>query len=188
MTTTARTTDEDCWVVAAEPSADHSGFSVDGRVVMPAQVEVCTVDWWVLSNPECPVGRAVAEGSEDLIAGGSQGAPGWRASWGLSHPEDLRGRICFDEQTLDVWRKRMATDLNKHYLKRPDRCLAITGAVGDVFETSTMESPDSQPVGDAVVVEVVKRDGVRQHGLACPGGSPLLLAVVNTRPAERVVP
>ncbi len=185
MRPVARITDDDCWVVAGEPSDDHVGFAIAGRVVVTAQVDVCTADWWVLSQRDCPVGRAVADGADDLIAGGRDGAAGWRAPWGLTHPEDLRGRLGFDEPTLEAWRARMASGIKKYYVKRPDRCLAITGMVGEGFETSTMEDPHGPPVGDAVVVDVVLRDGIPQHGLACPGGSPLLLAVVSTKPVDQ---
>lgn len=188
MTPMSGITDDDCWVVAGEPPEGQVGFTVTGRIVMTAHVEVCTVDWWVLSKSDCPVGRAVADGSNDLIAGGRTGAVRWRASWGFRHPEDLRLRFGFDERTLDKWRTRMATEINMYYEGRPDRCLAIPGLAGDIFETSTMEDSNGQPIGDAVVVEIMKRDGVPQHGLACPGGNPLLLAVVNTKPVNRTTP
>ncbi len=182
MKPTARITDDDCWVIAREPADEHVGFSIAGRVVVPAQVDVCTADWWVLSQPDCPVGKVVVDGADELIAGGRDGAAGWRAPWGFTHPEDLRGRFGFDEPTLEAWRERMVNGINKYYAKRPERCLVITGMVGESFETSTLEDPNGPPVGDAVVVEVVLRDGIPQHGIACPGGSPLLLAVVSTKP------
>ncbi len=185
MTSSTSITKEDCWLVVAEPVDERFGFLVDKRCVMAAKVDVCTADWFVLSKADCPVGKVLAESTEGLIAGGRQGAINWRASWGFTHPEDLRERLHFDEKTLDVWRTRMVTELNKHYAGRPDRSLAITGEVGAFFELSTMECPEAQPVGDAAVVEMVERDGVPQHGIACPGGSPLLLAVVKTIPTER---
>ncbi|GEM_PF-4830376 len=188
MSTTMHITTEDCWVIDTEPTAEEIGFSVDGRIEIPAQVKICTIDWWVLSRPECPVGSAVLECIDDLIPGGIEGAAGWRASWGFSHPEDLRGRMRIDETALERWRLRMVSSLNKHYEEHPERCLTITGSVGEAFELSTMESQNSQPIGDAVVVEVVERDGVAQHGLTCPGGSPLLLAVVITTPKGRTAP
>lgn len=188
MSTTMHITTEDCWVIETEPTAEEIGFSVDGRIEIPAQVKICTIDWWVLSRPECPVGSAVLECIDDLIPGGIEGAAGWRASWGFSHPEDLRGRMRIDETTLERWRLRMVSSLNKHYEEHPERCLTITGSVGEAFELSTMESQNSQPIGDEVVVEVVQRDGVAQHGLTCPGGSPLLLAVVITTPKGRTAP
>ena len=57
------------------------------------------------------------------------------------------------------------------------RPVAVALVVGEQREVQ-------HPVGDAVVSEVVLRDGVPQCGLACRGGSPLLVAVVRTKPAR----
>lgn len=183
MVTDVKTTSDDYWMVAAEVPAGRVGFDLRGRPEIPASVEVCTIDWWLLSSPSCPVGRAIGERSDDLVAGGKTGSSGWRAPWGLAHPEDLRE--LFDEPALDAWRKRMVAELNPHYRGRPERCLAIIGAPGDVFESSIMEPAGAVPVGDAVVEDVVQRQGERQNGLACPGGSPLLLAIVRTTASRR---
>ncbi len=183
MVTDVKTTKDDHWVVASEVPAGRCGFQLGGRLEIPASVDVCTVDWWLLSSSSCPVGRAIGERSNDLVAGGKTGSSGWRAPWGLAHPEDLRD--LFDEPALDAWRKRMVAELNPHYRGRPERCLSIIGAPGDVFESSIMEPAGAVPVGDAVVEDVVQRQGERQNGLACPGGSPLLLAIVRTTAARR---
>lgn len=183
MVTNVKTTKDDHWVVAAEVPAGRCGFQLGGRLEIPASVDVCTVDWWLLSSSSCPVGRAIGERSEDLVAGGKTGSAGWRAPWGLAHPEDLRE--LFDEHSLDAWRKRLVAELNPYYRGRPERCLSIIGAPGDVFESSIMEPAGTVPVGDAVVEDVVQRQGERQSGLACPGGSPLLLAIVRTTAARR---
>lgn len=183
MMTDTRTTKDDRWVVSADVSAARVGFLLGDRVEVHAHVDVCTIDWWLLSRPTCPVGRAIAERADDLVAGGQAGSKAWRAPWGLAHPEDLRK--LFDESTLDLWRKRMVAELNPHYLGHPERCLAITGASGDVLESSIMEAEGSLPVGDAIVADVVERDGKGQHGLACPGGSPLLIAIVRTKSVGR---
>lgn len=183
MTPAIKLTDDDCWVVANELTGAHVGFSIDKQVVVKAQVEVCTADWWVLSRPDCPVGRSVVQAADELIAGGREEALWWRAPWGLKHPEDLRERLGFNEISLEVWRSRMIAELNKFYVGRDERNLNETGFAGEAFQVSTMEDPSYQPVGDTVVVEVIHRDGVPQYGLACPGGSPLLLAIVKTKPA-----
>jgi hypothetical protein len=180
MTTDARTTNDDLWVVSSDVPAERVGFRFGDHVEVHARVEVCTIDWWLLSMPSCPVGQKIGERSDDLVAGGKMGSRGWRAPWGLAHPEDLRE--LFDEPTLEVWRKRMIAELNPRYLGRPERCLSIVGAPGDVFESSIMEVEGSVPIGDATVDTVVDRQGTRQQGLACPGGSPLLLAIVRSRP------
>jgi hypothetical protein len=178
-----KASDDDRWLVANEVPPGRCGFELGGRKVVRPSVDVCTVDWWVLSNPACPVGRVIADRADDLVAGGAAGSLGWRAPWGLAHPEDLRE--LFDEPTLDAWRKRMVSELNPHYRDRQERCLSLTGAPGDVFELSTMEPAGAVPVGDAVVEDVVERQGVRQFGLACPGGSPMLLALVRTTTLRR---
>ena len=183
MATAARTPTDDRWVVSAPVNASQVGYLMGTNVVLRANVDVCTIDWWLLSSPNCPVGNAIKERVDDLIAGGKAGASGWRAPWGLAHPEDLRE--LFDEAALDTWRKRMVAELNPYYSGRAERCLSIIGASGDVFESQIMETAGAAPIGDAVVEEVILREGERQHGLACRGGSPLLVAIVRTRPPQR---
>jgi hypothetical protein len=183
MVTDVKTTQDDRWVVSAEVPARRVGFHLGDRLEIHARVDVCTMDWWVLSSPSCPVGRTIGERSDGLVAGGKTGPPRWRAPWGLAHPEDLRE--LFDETVLDAWRKRMVAELNPHYGDLPERCLSIIGAPGDVFESSIMEPAGAVPVGDAVVEDVARRQGERQYGLACPGGSALLLAVVRATAARR---
>jgi hypothetical protein len=183
MTTDVRTTEDDHWVVCRDVSAERVGYLLGNRVEVRAHVDVCTVDWWLLSTSRCPVGRAIAERSDELVVGGRGGANAWRARWGLTHPEDLRA--LFEEPTLDVWRKRMVAELNPHYPNSPERCLSIIGHPGDVFEASIMEAEGSISIGDATVDAVVERQGKAQHGLACPGGSPLLLAIVRAKPVGR---
>ncbi len=182
MTASIRVTKDDHWVVSQDSARERHGFLLGERVEVPAEVEACTVDWWVLSKPSCPVGRAISERADQLVAGGGAKAPGWRAPWGLAYPEDLRKLAV--ESSLDAWRQRLVNELNPYYVNHPERCVALVGKPGDVFEVSTMEAEGAPPVGDAVVAEVVEREGVPQLGLACPGGSPLLLAVVRTRPAR----
>ncbi|WP_375757345.1 hypothetical protein [Corallococcus exercitus] len=174
-------TTDDLWVVASDTSDDRRGYRVADRVEVPAEVEVCTADWWVLSRAGCAVGEAIVERADNLIAGGRAKAASWRAPWGFTFPEDLRG---LPETLLDGWRQRLIAELNPRYRDRPERQLVLVGHPGEAFESS-METEDGRsPVGDAVVSEVVLRDGVPQYGLACPGGSPLLLAVVRTSPAR----
>jgi len=169
---------DDVWVVA-ETTAP--GFKIGAEVVEKASVRVATWDSRVLLDDRCPVGRVLLEQVEELIPGGGHGCDGWRATWGLSHPEDLRTH--FGEAELDTWRNRMVRELNAAYAELRERRLLLTGQEGALFEPSTMEAGDDAPVGDAIVERVVNRDGVPQHGLACPGGSPLLLAVVKVKPS-----
>ena len=139
-----------------------------------------SLDYRVLTDPACPVGRAIGERSDELVSGSKTVSSVWRATWGLMYPEDLRE--IFDETVLDGFRRRLIAELNPHYRDRPERQLQLIGSPGEPFDSS-METEDGRsPVGDAVVTEVVLRDGVPQYGLACPGGSSLLLAVVRTRP------
>ena len=179
MNTAGEPSDDDVWVVTevAEP-----GFIVRGRTLDMAQVAVATLDSRVLLDEACPVGRLLSDRADELIPGGKAGAPTWRATWGLSHPEDLRELL--GEEQLDTWRLRMMRELNGAYEENGQRQLALTGQAGAIFEPSTMDVEGAPPVGDAVVREVVARDGVPQHGLACPGGSPLLLAVVRVNSPE----
>ena len=133
-----------------------------------------TLDYQVLTD--CPVGRACL--SNELVH--PRLADKWRAQFGLTNGEDLRE--IFDEPCLEAWRQRMIAEINPHYRDLPERQLQLIGSPGEPFDSS-METEDGRsPVGDAVVTEVVLRDGVPQYDLACPGGSSLLLAVVRTRP------
>jgi hypothetical protein len=180
MSTAGEPSDDDVWVVT-EVAAP--GFIVRGRTLDMAQVAVATLDSRVLLDEACPVGRLLSDRADELIPGGKAGAPTWRATWGLSHPEDLRELL--GEEQLDTWRQRMMRELNGAYEENGQRQLALTGQAGAIFEPSTMDVEGALPVGDAVVREVVAQDGVAQHGLACPGGSPLLLAVVRVNSPER---
>lgn len=181
MSPSASLNTDDLWIVASNTPEDRRGYHVADRVEVLAAVEVCTADWWVLSRAGCTVGEAIIERADNLIAGGRAKAASWRAPWGFTFPEDLRG---LPETVLDGWRQRLISELNPRYRDRPERQLVLVGSPGEPFESS-METEDGRsPVGDTVVSEVVLRDGVPQYGLACPGGSPLLLAVVRTRPAR----
>lgn len=168
---------ESQWLID-QPVAE--GFRVGPVVVLRAQATVCTPDAWVLFGTDCTVGRFIRSQAEQLVPGGTAGLRKWRAPWGLTHPEDLRLR--FSEEALDRWRRRVSEELAGYYPEQPERRLGVTGKAGDVFELSTMETASGhEPVGDTMVESVVERDGVPQHGLASPGGSPLLLAVVHLR-------
>ena len=135
-----------------------------------------TLDYQVLTD--CPVGRACL--SNELVH--PRLADKWRAEFGLTNGEDLRE--IFDEPCLEAWRQRMIAEINPHYRDQPKRQLRIVGSPGEPFSDLTMMTEDgySPMEEDSVVIEVVLRDGVPQYGLACPGGSSLLLAVVRTRP------
>jgi hypothetical protein len=172
---------DDLWVIASDTPDGLRGYRIADHVEVLAEVEVCTADWWVLSRAGCAVGEAIIERADNLIAGGLAKAASWRAPWGFTFPEDLRG---LPETVLDGWRQRLISELNPRYRDRPERQLVLVGSPGEPFESS-METEDGRsPVGDAVVSEVVLRDGVPQYGLACPGGSPLLVAVVRTKPTR----
>lgn len=179
MNTADEPSDDNVWVVI---EVTEQGFIFHGQTLYKAQVVVATLDSRVLLDKECPVGSFLGDHADELIPGGSAGAATWRATWGLSHPEDLRKR--FNEQELDTWRQRMMRELNKAYEHKGQRQLALTGQPGAIFELSTMDLEGAPPVGDAIVSEVVARDGVTQYGLACPGGSALLLAIVRVNPPE----
>ena len=179
MSTADDLNEDDIWVVT---EALKPGFTVGGRTLDPARVEVATLDSHVLLDGSCPVGRLLNERADELVPGGRDGAATWRATWGLSHPEDLRELLA--ETLLDQWRTRMIDGLNEAYRGETARQLVLTGEKGAVFEPSTMDVEGDPPVGDAIVEDLVARDGVPQHGLACPGGSPLLLAVVSVRSSE----
>ena len=181
MSTAVATNADDIWVVASDTPNNKRGYSVAGHVEVQAEVEACTADWWIISRAECPVGEKIKEMADTLVAGGSAKAASWRAPWGFTYPEDLRA---LPETDLESWRQRLISELNPRYNDRPERQLLLVGNPGEPFESS-METEDGRsPVGDAVVSEVVLRDGVPQLGLACLGGSPLLLAVVRTKPAR----
>ena len=179
MSTVDDLSQDDIWVVTEmfEP-----GFTLRSRTLAPARVGVATLDSCVLLDDSCPVGRLLKERADELIPGGSDSAATWRATWGLSHPEDLRNLL--DEAVLDGWRKRMIAELNDGYPGEKARQLVLTGEKGGLFERSAMDVEGDPPAGDAIVEALVDRDGVPQHGLACPEGSPLLLAVVRTRTSE----
>ena len=184
MSTMLTINTDDIWVVANNTPDHRRGYCLDGRVEVHAEVEVCTADWWVLSSAGCAVGQMIIERAEELIAGGHAKRMSWRAPWGFTFPEDLRGRTELTEIVLDKWRQRMIDELNPYYPDRGERQLTLVGSPGEPFDSS-METQDGRnPIGDTVVSEVVLRDGVQQYGLGCPGGSPLLLAVVCTQPAR----
>ena len=172
----------DVWIVAG---IEKVGYRVTDRVPLKAETTISTIDAWVLLDESCVVGRALRARAENLLPGGDAGRYKWRATWGIKFPEDLRNM--FDEPTLAVWRMRMIEDLNPAYDRRPQRQLTLVGYVGHTFEGSTMEARGHAPQGDSVVEALVKRDGTPQQGLACPGGSPLLLAVVKAKRAIRRV-
>ena len=73
----------------------------------------------------------------------------------------------------------MIHELNPYYIGREKRQLILTGSPGEPLDTWVDTDDGKRPIGDATVGEVVMRDGVPQYGLACPGGSPLLRAVVR---------
>ena len=172
---------DNVWVVSSDTPQEAAGYRRGDRTLVRLEVELCTADWWVLGAEGCPVGRVIKQHTDQLMPGGAEACARWRAHWGLEYPEDLR-ELC-DEDMLARWSERMVRDLNPYYRDAPERHLARTGDLGDLFESSTMET-DSEVAGDAVVTEVVARDGVPQHGLACPGGGALLLAVVRTEPKD----
>ena len=168
---------EDVWIVA---DVRNSGYRVGAGAALKAQTEISTIDAWVLLDERCPVGRVLGSRAEDLLPGGRDGRRRWRATWGVTYPNELRDM--FDEASLQAWRARVIAHMSPAYEGRPGRQLVLTGQAGAVFERSTMEADFDVPRGDAVVAAVVERDGIPQHGLACPGGSPLLLAVVRAMP------
>lgn len=181
MAPTVSVTTEDIWVVASDTPDERCGYYVANNLEVHAEVDVCTADWWVLTRPGCTVGNTISRRVDSLIAGGRARATSWRAPWGITYPEDLRE---LPEATLDAWRLRLIAELNPHYRDRPERQLVLVGKPGEAFDSS-METEDGYyPVGDSVISEVVKREGVPQYGLACPGGSPLLLAVVRVIPGR----
>ena len=179
MSTADDVNQDDLWVVT---ETLQQGFIVGGRTVDTARVAVATLDSRVLLDGACPVGRLLNERADELVPGGRAGVATWRATWGLTHPEDLRELL--DEAVLDGWRKRMIDEINDAYPGSKTRQLVLTGKKGAIFEPSTMDVEGAPPVGDAIIEDLVARDGVPQHGLACPGGSPLLLAVVRISTVE----
>lgn len=172
---------DDEWVVAADTPLQCAGFARKGIVLCHADVSIETSDWHVVASPGCAVGQDIRRRPDEYILGGEAQAARWRAPWGIAHPEDFRER--FDERTLATWQERVVTELAVYYPDRPERCPCITGIVGHPYELSTMEQVGDETIGDAVVAEVVERNDVPQHGLACPGGSALLFAVVRTQAA-----
>lgn len=170
MTAHTKTGEDDVWVVA---DVIAPGFRVGKQVAVKAEVQICTIDYWVLFDESCEVARVLKARASDFVPGGTS----WRATWGLTHPEDLRELL--GEPALDRWRARMIANLNPAYAGQPDRQLALTGQEGAAFEESTMQADGEVPAGDSTVTGIVARNGIPQHGLACPGGSPLLLAVVT---------
>lgn len=173
--------EDDVWLVAEDTPDEMLGYARGARTLVKAGVEVCTADWLALSTQGCVAGEAIIARADELIAGGAARRALWRAPWGFTFPEDLRE---LPESALDEWRRGMMAALNPYYEGRPERQLRLVGGPGEPFD-SAMESADaSGPIGDAIVDEVVERDGIPQHGLACPGGSPLLLAIVRTAPVR----
>jgi hypothetical protein len=182
MRADAATPPGDRWVVAAP--VQESGYVVDGKLALPALVQVCTVDWWLLTLSSCPVGRVIGERADVFLPGGAEAARSWQAPAGLMHPEDLRD--LFAEDMLATWRDRLVAEINPHYPEDTQRRLLRTGAPGTAYEMATMEAATGAPSGEAVVVAVLERQGHPQYGLACPGGLPLLLANVTTQAAKRI--
>ena len=173
-------TSEDVWIVHRVKSW---GYRIDDCVVQAAEVSTSTIDAWILLDTHCAIGRFLDErqNADSLLPGGYDGRFRWRAAWGIIYPEDLRDQ--FDEKSLNTWRCRMINELNCAYEGDPERQLVVTAHTGDVFEPSTMEARGEVLRGDAVVETVLERDEFPQHGLACPGGSPLLLAIVKAKAA-----
>ena len=167
---------DDVWLVSENVSYESCGFWVRGKPVLHAKVDVCTADYWVLVKQDCEVGRFIVERGDSLLGVGPGEAFTWRATWGLMVPKDLRN---LPETVLDVWRRRLIQEINPYYTGRQDRQLILTGMPGEPL-TSLVDTEDGErPIGDAFVQEAVMRGGVPQYGLVCPGGSPLLLAIVK---------
>ena len=169
------TDSKDIWVVT---DLVNPGFRVQSESVVRAEVEVSTLDWWVLTKSECEVGREILARAQEIAPDRHR----WRAELGFRHPQDLRE--LFGEIALDLWRNRMIEELNPAYSERPDKQLRLVGERGATFELSTMEAFGDEPLGDVIVSEVRRKDGVPQYGLVCRGGNPLLFAVVTTKPKE----
>ena len=176
MSATREADGDSVWVVSKLLT---TGFEIR-ETIIPAEVEIATRDYMVLIGENCPVGRMIRSRADDLMPGGNKGSGTWRATWGLLHPEDLREQ--FDEATLKAWRSRMIDGINSTYPGRVDRQLSLVGEPGAPFEESVMQADGKRPIGDSIVQSVALRDNIPQQGLACPGGNPLLLAVVNASP------
>ena len=166
--------DDGLWIVL---EVGRQGIRTADAVICKERARIGTVDAMILFDGTCPVGRWLRRRRRDLIPGGQQGCRTWRARYGFYFPGDLRDE--FDETTLAEWRKRMIREVNAEYVGCTTCQLDETGSEGDRFEQSTMEVRGSDPEGDAFVTGLVERDGIAQHGLACKGGNPLLLAVVR---------
>ena len=167
--------DDGVWIVV---ETCRQGIRTASNAVMcKEKARISTVDATVLFDGTCPVGRWLRSRGRDLVPGGEQGYWTWRARYGFHFPGDLRDD--FDEKTLANWRRRMVREINPQYDGSPACQLEVTGHEGDFFRASTMDVCGDVPAGDARVSGVVERDGVLQQGLACPGGNPLLLAVVG---------
>lgn len=173
-------TDSDSvWLVAEPLEPLEFGFSGHrGEVVVRAMTTTCTADWWALTHAstECPVTRAIRGDPERYTGLEPALAPMWTAPQGLRTLADLR-RV-FDEATLASWAARLLRDLNPAYDGRLGRQLRLLAPAGEPYDASTMKTLGTFPLAHANVVAVGEREGIPQRGLGCPGGTPLLYAIV----------
>lgn len=134
-------------------------------------------DWelLVVADPGCPVGQAVLADPARFTGLEPEYAHAWTADQGFTPLANMRA--VFSEAQLAVWMDSFLERFNA--ARPPELHLHVLGGEGEPFDPSVMRKVDSGTIGSAVVTEVVRRDGIKQHGFGVFGSAPLLYAVVR---------
>jgi hypothetical protein len=167
------------WIVAEQVPKEKIGFRRYDKVMVKADVDACTADWFCLTmvDDECPVAETVMSDTERYVGLEARYAPSWTINQGFSTFADLRSK--FDEGTLVKWKSELRGRLLQWYTVDSERIPENIGEEGDRYDASVMRSVDEAPEADARVVAVEERDGHHQVGFGCKNAPPLLYAIVR---------
>lgn len=167
------------WLVAESVSAEKIGFKQHNKVLVKADVEACTADWWcvALADEGCPVAQQVREAPEQYVGVEARYASCWTIDQGFSAFADLRSEL--DEETLVSWRDALKARLREHYPADNTRIPEDIGAEGARYDASVMQAVGEPPQADAKVATIEERDGYPQVGFGCKNAPPLLYAIVR---------